>query len=74
MRCLDCGKKMYVMDTRHGRGETYRRLRCMGCGVERMSVEYIDDSEDTRQEYLTLKKKEIFECMQRKAAKDRVRR
>lgn len=74
MRCPVCGDRLAVMDTRHGNGETYRRLRCNVCKKDHISVEYLDSTEDAREEYLYLKKKEIIECRQRKEAREAMAR
>lgn len=63
MICPTCEKRMKVVDTRPSDdGTVYRRYRCEGCDRAYRSIEYLDDSEETKQEYLALKKQALIKC------------
>ena len=68
MNCPRCGKRTFVTDSRTGADAVIRVRKCQ-CGVVFKTIECMDYSEETEQEYRELKKKAHWNCCERRNGK-----
>ena len=64
MNCPRCKQKTIVTDSRAGVGVVIRVRKCK-CGLVFKSAEYLDDSEETNEEFRELKKKAQWDFYKR---------
>lgn len=61
MKCIRCGEKTTVTDSRKGKGIVIRTRKCRNCGKVVRTMEQIDDSEELKDEYRVIRKMRVAE-------------
>lgn len=66
MQCPKCESRLYVLDARSEVAVTYRRLQCRKCGETYITLEQIDLSKETLEEFHDLKRRRLDEYLLKK--------